>query len=393
MIIAGSTVTASEARSRIAALSHLNAFISVSDEDGQGPAVAVKDLVDVAGMVTTGGGAFLPDRPAARDAAVIRRIRRRGCVVIGKTNLHEWAYGSTSVNPHYGPVRNPADPERIAGGSSGGSAVAVACGMCEWAIGTDTAGSLRIPASLCGVVSIKPTYGTISTAGVIPLSRSLDTVGPMARNVHTAAVALAIMTLRPPLAACPPYDARRLKVARTPIGWVEDLDAETASAWESVAAGLPEISIPDRLHASRICTTISMYEASQFHRRWLESSPGRYGDDDVRTRLELGLRISQDEYETAMREKATLTRAMSVAMEDWDALLAPATAMVAQPIDGADVREPMTRFTRPFAATGQPVVTIPAPTSGLPVGIQVVGKPHGDQAAIAAAAALEAQWR
>jgi aspartyl-tRNA(Asn)/glutamyl-tRNA(Gln) amidotransferase subunit A len=392
MITAGSPITASEARSRIAALSHLNAFISVSEEDGQGPAVAVKDLVDVAGMVTTGGGRLLPERPAAHDAPVVRRIRRCGCVVVGKTNLHEWAYGSTSVNPHYGPVRHPVDPARIAGGSSGGSAVAVACGMCEWAIGTDTAGSLRIPASLCGVVSIKPTYGTISTAGVIPLSRSLDTVGPMARDVSTAAAALAIMTLRPPPIVSAP-DLRTLRVGRAPTGWVEGLDAETAFAWEAVASGFPEIDIPDRLRASGVCTTISMYEASRFHRRWLESSPERYGDEDVRSRLELGLGISPDEYESAMREKGTLTRAMSAAMKDWDALLAPATAMVAPAIDGPDVREPMTRFTRPFAATGQPVVTIPAPTPGLPVGIQVVGKPHGDQAAIAVAAALEAQWR
>src|SRR5438477_1014396 len=142
------------ARARIRERSELNAFISVSDEQGSGDAVAVKDLVDVKGMVTTGGGVILPEVPASQDAPVIKRLRRAGCLIAGKANLHEFAYGVTSINPHYGTVRNPHDPERVAGGSSGGSAVAVAAGMCDWAIGSDTGGSIRIAASLCGVAGV-----------------------------------------------------------------------------------------------------------------------------------------------------------------------------------------------------------------------------------------------
>src|SRR5665213_1530661 len=169
------TMDLREGRQRILEHAELNAFISVSSEDGEGTVVAVKDLVDVAGMVTTGGGVILPREPASKDAPVITRLRREGCVVIGKANLHEFAYGVTSENPHYGAVRNPHDLNRVAGGSSGGSAVAVAAGMCDWAVGSDTGGSIRIPASFCGVVGFKPALGSIDTAGVIPLSRSLDT--------------------------------------------------------------------------------------------------------------------------------------------------------------------------------------------------------------------------
>src|ERR1051326_6670311 len=161
-----------DARRRIAELGDLNAFISVSDESGDGSVVAVKDLIDVKGTVTTAGGIILPETPAAEDAPVVRRLREQGCVMVGKTNLHEFAYGVTSVNPHYGPVRNPHDRERVAGGSSGGSAVAVATGMCNWAIGTDTGGSIRIPASLCGIVGFKPAVGTIDIGGTVPLSKS-----------------------------------------------------------------------------------------------------------------------------------------------------------------------------------------------------------------------------
>ncbi|HZU16135.1 MAG TPA: amidase, partial [Candidatus Dormibacteraeota bacterium] len=187
-------MTPDEARERIRHRSDLNAFISLTDEDGRGPVVAVKDLVDVRGTVTTAGSRLLPQVPADRDAPVIARMRQAGCVVIGKANLHEWAFGLTSENPHYGPVRNPLDPSRVAGGSSGGSAAAVAAGMCDWALGTDTGGSIRVPAALCGVVGFKPTLGTVDTEGVVPLSRTLDTLGPLAPDVRSAASALEAMS-------------------------------------------------------------------------------------------------------------------------------------------------------------------------------------------------------
>src|SRR5438132_9508668 len=158
-----------EARTRIRERSDIHAFISISTEEGDGTVAAVKDLIDVKGMATTAGGVILPPDPAASDAPMIATLRRQGCVMVGKTNLHEFAYGVTSVNPHYGAVLNPDDPTRVAGGSSGGSAVAVAAGMCDWAVGPDTGGSVRIPASLCGVVGFKPKLGTIATEGVFPL--------------------------------------------------------------------------------------------------------------------------------------------------------------------------------------------------------------------------------
>ena len=320
---------------------------------------------------------------------------RRGGVVVGKTNLHEWAYGSTSQNPHFGAVLNPADPSRIAGGSSGGSAVAVATRMCEWAIGTDTAGSLRIPASLCGVVSFKPTYGTIPTTGVIPLSSSLDTVGPMARDVETVAGGFALMASEPQPEPRESPPVRELRIGRVADHWVgvEGLDSETAAAWVSATTQFPQVDIPDRVQASSICTTISMYEASRFHRRWAEQHPDRYGQD-ILERLREGLLIPESDHRRAMRERLALRSEMIAALSDWDALLVPATAIIAPRVDDKrDVREPMTRFTRPFSASGQPVVTLPLPVSGLPVGIQVVGAYGEDEALLSVARSLEAHWR
>src|ERR1700738_3644814 len=231
----------SEARHRIREHADLNAFISVSGENGSGTVVAVKDLIDVAGMVATAGGIILPKEPAAKDAPVIEHIRAAGCVVVGKANLHEFAFGVTSVNPHYGPVRNPHDPTLVAGGSSGGSAVAVAMGMCDWAIGSDTGGSIRIPASLCGVVGFKPALGSIDTTGVIPLSRSLDTLGPIASSVAAAVEAYSMMAGESlPVKS---ISSPRLGV---PAGWVVGLDEQTATTWNLVSAGVPEVDFPSR---------------------------------------------------------------------------------------------------------------------------------------------------
>lgn len=374
-----------EARSRIRARSDLNAFISLSDEQGDGDAVAVKDLVDVAGMVTTAGGIILPKTPAESDAAVIQRLRRFGCVVIGKANLHEFAFGVTNINPHYGPAHNPTDPGRITGGSSGGSAAAVAAGMCDWAIGSDTGGSIRIPASLCGVAGFKPAYGSIDVNGVIPLSRSLDTLGPLAPDITTTARAYTMMSgdavslddLEPP----------RLAV---PAGWVSGLDGPTARAWELASRGLPEIDFVDRERLYKVGQTILLVEAAAYHRRWVSEVPEKYGGD-VLGHLQRGLGILAVDFEEAIRSRPLLAEQASRALQGIDALLLPATAMVAPPIDSEqDVREPLSRFTRPFNTTHQPVAVLPAPTDGLPVGIQVVG--HNNAATLRAARWLEREW-
>jgi len=374
------------ARARIRERSELNAFISVSDQGGSGDAVAVKDLVDVKGMVTTAGAVILPDNPATDDAPVIRRLREAGCLIVGKANLHEFAYGVTSINPHYGTVRNPHDPERVAGGSSGGSAVAVAAGMCDWAIGSDTGGSIRIPASLCGVAGFKPAFGSVDIGGVIPLSPSLDTLGPMAVDIATTARAYSIMSgeaisldglTRPRLAA--------------PARWVTGLDEPTAAAWDSASSGVTEIEFGSRDTYFQVGLTILLFEAAAYHRRWATECPEKYGEDVLRL-IRRGFEVSPASYEEALRERTRLQAEADRAMEHVDALILPATAIVAPPIASAhEVREPLSRFTRPFNTTLQPVAVVPVPVGGLPVGIQVAGRTNSET--LRAAAWLEREWR
>ena len=375
-----------QARARIRERSELNAFISVSDEQGARDAVAVKDLVDVQGMVTTAGGVILPDVPASEDAPVIKRLRQSGCAIVGKANLHEFAYGVTSINPHYGTVRNPHDTGRVAGGSSGGSAVAVAAGMCEWAVGSDTGGSIRIPASLCGVAGFKPAFGSIDLGGVIPLSTSLDTLGPMALDMPGTARAYSIMSGEDVSLAS--LSRPRLAV---PARWVTGLDQPTADAWNLVSRGLPEIEFGDRDTFFQVGLTILLFEAAAYHRRWATDSPEKYGEDVLRL-IRRGFEVTPASYEQALLERTRLQDEAERAMEGLDALILPATAVVAPPIETAnDMREPLSRFTRPFNTTRQPVAVLPAPVSGLPVGIQVAGVTNIET--LRAAAWLEQEWK
>ena len=375
-----------QARARIRERSELNAFISVSDEQGAGDAVAVKDLVDVQGMVTTAGGVILPDVPASEDAPVIKRLRQSGCAIVGKANLHEFAYGVTSINPHYGTVRNPHDTRRVAGGSSGGSAVAVAAGMCDWAVGSDTGGSIRIPASLCGVAGFKPAFGSIDVGGVIPLSTSLDTLGPMALDMAGTARAYSIMSGEDVSLAS--LSRPRLAV---PARWVTGLDQPTADAWKLVSRGLPEIEFGDRDTFFQVGLTILLFEAAAYHRRWATDSPEKYGEDVLRL-IRRGFEVTPASYEQALLERTRLQDRAERAMEGVDALILPATAVVAPPIETAnDMREPLSRFTRPFNTTHQPVAVLPAPVSGLPVGIQVAGVTNTET--LRAAAWLEQEWK
>jgi len=363
----------------------LNAFIFRADESRPGERVAVKDLVDVQGMVTTAGGIILPKVPATEDAPVVKRLRAAGCVIVGKTNLHEFAYGVTNINPHYGNALNPHDPRRVAGGSSGGSAVAVATGQCEWAVGSDTGGSIRIPGSLCGVAGFKPVFGSINIGGVIPLSPSLDTLGPMAPDVSTLAHAYSLMSGEEIS-----LDRLTRPTLGIPRGWVKDLDAPTAAAWDSVSAGIDEIDFGEREALHQVGLTILLYEAAAYHRRWATETPEKYGADVLRL-IRLGFDVSEVDYRRALAARAELAAAAQSKMDAIDALILPATAIVAPGVDaGPEVREPLSRFTRPFNTTHQPVVVVPAPVDGLPVGIQVVGRTNAG--ALRAAAWLEGAW-
>ena len=380
-----------DARARAEAIKDLNAFISMTDEEGDGEVVAVKDLVDVRGTPTTAGGKILARRPALHDAPLVSNIRAHGCVVIGKTNLHEWAFGSTSMNLHYGPVRNPRDTARVAGGSSGGSAAAVAAGACDWAVGSDTGGSVRIPAGLCGIVGFKPTFGTIDTTGVVGLSFSLDTIGSLAPDVETATRANAWMAGIEDWAPVHAIPRELLRLA-VPAGWVTGLDAETAAAWRRVADGIPEIELPDLDRMQKVCLDIMYSEAVAVHRRWMAEQPGLYAPD-VLARLQGGLSVTGADYVDAQADQKRLRIEVEHAMRGIDALLLPSTAAVAPLIAPQVDTSPLVRFTRPFNVTGQPVFSLPAPVPGLPVGIQVVGHTGRDAELAAVARGLEEAWK
>jgi len=373
----------------------LNAFISLTTEAGEGVVVAVKDLVDVAGTITTGGTApgVLNIEPAAADARVVAEIRRHGGLVVGKTNLHELAFGVTSENEHWGPVRNPRDPERVAGGSSGGSAAAVVAGMCDWAIGTDTGGSVRIPAAFCGCVGFKPTLGLVSTEGVFPASRSQDVVGPLAADVRTAARALEMMTGQP-IGEVKPLDREpRLAV---PAGWIDDLDEPTQRSWGSASAGLPKIDFGNRNELAATSIAILAWEFFQVHRERFEREPDRLGFS-AREGLGFVSQIrSEEAYGAALGRRLELSRLADERLAGFDALLLPTTPRIAPRIgeSAPGVAALLTRFTVPFNVTGQPVVNVPGPAGDgeLPVGIQVVGRRGEDAGLLAVAAVLEARW-
>jgi aspartyl-tRNA(Asn)/glutamyl-tRNA(Gln) amidotransferase subunit A len=379
-------------RARIREYAGLNAFITETDESGDGMVVAVKDLIDVAGTPTTAGSVVFEKVAARADAAVVTSIRRAGCIVIGKTNMHEWAAGPTSANRHFGDVLNPHDPDRFAGGSSGGSAVAVALEMCDWAIGSDTGGSIRIPASLCGVVGLKPTFGTVDMRGTVPLSQSLDTLGPLAPTVSIALLALEMMTERRFAHSGDAPRWNQLRVA-VPSGWVDDLDAQTDAAWRDISHGLPEIEFPERERFATAILPIMQGEAAANHRDRLTQHRDVYGSD-VLSFIERGLGMTAADYIRAQREAARLREECELAMLDWDALLLPVTARVAPRLVDKDVREPLTRFTRPFNLTGHPAFSIPLPGSQpLPVGVQLVGHIRQDAELGRAALALEQHLR
>lgn len=370
-------------------LAYFNGYISLNEEAESGELVAVKDNIDVQGMVTTAGGKHLPSTPVTKDAPIIAALKAAGGQVIGKANMHEYAFGVTNDNVHYGPARNPHDPDRVPGGSSGGSAVVVSLGLCDWAIGSDTGGSIRIPAGLCGVVGMKPTTGLLSIEGIFPLSETLDVPGPMARDVRTAARALEMLSgvsgFDPgPLGEWSPSLA-------VPLDWEGGLDDPTQEVWNRVSEGLPRIDFPGWKILENAFQPILFAEATSYHLDWMRDKPELYSED-VRKTLELGLKVTGAGYVWALRQRAALTSAVDRALGSYDAVILPNTAIVAPLIGEPHIREKLLRYTRPFNLTGHPVITIPAPTSSLPVGIQIVGRIGGDAELLRVAAALEARW-
>lgn len=382
------TVRIDRLRAAARAQSDSHVFITLSEETGEGPIVAVKDVIDVAGLPTTAGSRVLPATPVEQDAPVIARLRANGCLAIGKANLHEFALGASSMNPHFGAVANPAAPGYIAGGSSGGSAAAVGFGLCDWAIGSDTGGSIRIPASLCGVVGFKPTTGLIDTGGTVAVSPTLDTLGPLASDVATAAAAFGLMTGRSVVLA--PTEAPRLAV---PTGWADDLHPDVAAVFCTRTRDLPHVTIPDVTALRCAGATIMRYEAARQHEQRLVTAGSRYGSD-VRDLLTAALDVTDEEYERALDERTALTARAEAALGPWDAVVAPVTRIPAVRVGCPYTNADYTDYTRPFSTTGQPVVVLPGGRTkrGHPVGLQLVGRRDADVALLGVAAALERSW-
>jgi aspartyl-tRNA(Asn)/glutamyl-tRNA(Gln) amidotransferase subunit A len=381
--------------------------------------IALKDLFDTQGVRTTGGSKILADRVPDADCTVVANLRRAGAVLLGKLNLHEFAFGVTSVNPHYGPARNPWDTKRITGGSSGGSGAATAAGMCFASLGSDTGGSVRIPACLCGIVGLKPTYGLVSRRGVLPLSWSLDHVGPMARTVEDTALMLNVIAGHdsedPGSLVAPAQDythglSEGLDGVRVGVlggDYVLALDPEVEGAMaqalelmEALGALVErDVTIPLAEYASAANTTIISAEAATIHARYLNSQPQAYGDD-VYQRLTLGRLIPATDYINAQQARRHIHRQVLEALEGFDLLALPMMPVPAPRIDEAsvqldgnsvDVRSALTRYTGLFNLSGLPAISVPCgfTSQGLPVGIQLVGRPLAEAILLRAAHAYE----
>ena len=365
--------------------------------------IGLKDLIDTAGVRTTAASAVFANRVPVEDAEIVKKLRAAGAVIIGKQNLHEFAYGGSSLISHFGPVRNPVNPEFVAGGSSGGSAAAVAAGMCYGAIGTDTSGSIREPAAFCGVVGFKPSYDFVSTRGIIPLSRSLDHAGPITRTVEDAAILLDAITesggvYQRSLNSNP----ASLKLAIPRKYFFDDLDPEVASSIEAAiahlkraASSMREIELPidnDR--------TLQSAEAYAFHRDMIKSHAELYDPETLR-RIRSGEGITKAQYQQALHELAHSRAEIAHVFEDIDILIMPTTPIAAPRISDLmkdqDLLRPaelvMLRNTRPPNVWGLPAISVPCgvTSAGLPIGLQLVGPPGGDAQVLAIARHYESQ--
>jgi aspartyl-tRNA(Asn)/glutamyl-tRNA(Gln) amidotransferase subunit A len=323
------------------------------------------------------------DHMPDRTAEAVTRLESAGYVNVGKTNLHEFAYGVTSQNPHYGTVPNPIAPGRIAGGSSGGSAAALAAGLVDAALGTDSGGSIRIPAACCAVVGLKPTFGLVPLDGVFPLAPTFDHAGPMARSVGGCA--------RMMDALVPDFRVPDLEKVAVAYGWAEHCDPQVRARVEQAAAKLDaaplEFPEPDDLGA------MFMREVADVHRDLFAEHAESYGEN-VRTKIERCLAVRDAEYDTAVDRRTEYRQRADEALGGFDLLLVPTLSAVPPPVDVDElsVRPSLIRFTLPFNALGWPALALPvgAAEDGLPASIQVVGRPGEDGLVLAAGEALEA---
>jgi aspartyl-tRNA(Asn)/glutamyl-tRNA(Gln) amidotransferase subunit A len=376
-----------------------------------GVPVSLKDNIYTAGIRTTAGSQILRDFVPTQDAPVVTALEQAGAVLIGKTNMHEFAYGATGINPHFGPSHNPWDVARITGGSSGGSAAALADGLCYGSIGTDTGGSIRIPSSLCGIVGLKPSLGSVSTKNVIPLSPSLDVVGPMARTVPDAALLWG--------AICDPSNSGALRLSKynsaravkprlgIPKEFFFDLLAPDVSATYDSAIRLlrkngaqtKKVSLPLLEITEQAGNQIAWAEALFFHQRsgWFPERAAEYGDD-VRSRLELGTKVSAITYLEALQLRDRFISQLHFSLEghEIDALVVPTTPIIAPLIEEEAVsvngalhltRALLLRLNRPANLAGIPAISVACGVAGnrFPIGLQFIGPMHSEPLLLALA--------
>ena len=377
--------------------------------------ISLKDNIHTAGIRTTAGAKFLKEFVPEKDAEVVARLKAAGAIILGKTNLHEFAYGVTNNNPHYGPTRNPWDPARIPGGSSGGAAAAVSAGLCMAAMGTDTGGSIRIPASLCGIVGLKPTLHRVSVQGVVPLSPTLDCAGPLARSVEDATLLLDTVFEShkgelPLLGALSSRGKKKFTLGIPREFFFGVLSTEVQASFESALKALRkrgfairEISIPLLNETEKAGNDIAWAEATRHHQKmdWFPKHSADYGED-VRARLEIGARVAATTYLEALelREKFVAQFHAALAEAKVDALAVPTTPIPAPligdestSINGKDhaTRALLLRLNRPANLAGVPAVSIPCglSPSGLPLGLQLIGPSSSESLLISISRALE----
>jgi aspartyl-tRNA(Asn)/glutamyl-tRNA(Gln) amidotransferase subunit A len=409
----------------------LNAFITVTGDDARrraraadgrgalaGAPIALKDLFDVAGVPTTGGSKIFATNVPAVDGEIARRLFGAGGIDIGKTNLHEWAFGVTTDNPHFGPTRNPWALDRIPGGSSGGNGAALSAGLCFGAIGSDTGGSIRIPASLCGIVGLKPTYGRVSLRGAIPLAWSLDHPGPMARTVRDTAVLLQIIAgydPRDPVSVDVPVDDyladieggvrgsrigvvrgrffERLNANEQPANDVAAAVREATAVLAAEGARVEDIELPRTDELRETQRVIIGTEAFAYHRDRIGANRTAYGAD-VAQRIDVGAKNTGGEYAAARRTRDELRRTYGDTLGAWDAIVLPTTPITAPLREGQDAvaaAATLTAYTSPFNLTGLPAISVPCgfDANGLPIGLQLVSAPWAEARLLRVARAYE----
>jgi aspartyl-tRNA(Asn)/glutamyl-tRNA(Gln) amidotransferase subunit A len=352
---------------------------------GDGPRLAVKDLFDTAGVRTTYGSAVFADHTPSVTASAVRLLESAGWTNVGKTNLHEFAYGVTSQNLHYGTVPNPSYPGRTAGGSSGGSAAALAAGLADAALGSDSGGSIRIPAACCGIVGFKPSFGLVSTDGLFPLAPSYDHAGPMAGDVETCVELMRLLA---------GTDVASISAPSVALAWHGHADPLVQARVEEAGRllGAKPISFP----LPEGTTTVFMREVADVHRELYAEHAELYGEN-VRPKIERCLAVSDAEVAAAGAAREAYEQEALAAIDGFELLLTPTLGLVppAADVDELVVRESIIRFTYPFNRLGWPALALPCGTAedGLPASAQLVGRPGADGLVLAVGAWLEAELK